>query len=195
MSDELFNNELALLPRMRQKEILAKKSHDDQKRSLAGDVLVKKYLSQIYGVDKEKLVIQKGEHGKPYVLNLPAHFSVSHSGQYTVVAISDHPIGVDLEIIGDFSAIVAKKLFNDDELQYISGNGPSQKKSTMQRNFFEIWTAKEAYLKYTGQGLSGGMQSFDFKTNNGKLIPNNKSVKLIYDYSVPGAVTAIITDL
>ncbi len=194
MSDEIFEREISALPRLRQKEILRKKNKDDQKRSLAGDMLVKKYLSRIYSVPADNICILKGEHSKPYVLNIPAHFSVSHSGQYTVVAISDRPIGIDLEVIRDFSAILARKLFNEDELRYIAGNGPSRKKSTMQRCFYEIWTAKEAYLKYKGTGLSGGVNSFEFKLENGKAIPVTKGVKLTYDYGVPGAVAAVITD-
>ena len=103
MSDELYLSELEKLDYARKKEILKKADINDRKRSLAGDILVKKYLSKLYGVKEENIEIKKGKHGKPYVINLPAHFNVSHSGNYTVVAISDSPIGIDIEIIMDFS--------------------------------------------------------------------------------------------
>ena len=88
---------------------------------------------------------------------------------------------------------LAKKLFNEDELSYIAGNGPSRKKSEMQRSFYEIWTAKEAYLKYLGSGISGGVNTLSFSLKNSKLVPNKNDIKLTYDFSVPGAVTAIVT--
>ena len=119
MSDELYSKKIEELNLTRKKEILKKADINDRKRSLAGDMLVKKYLSKLYGTPEEKIEIKKGAHGKPYVLNLPAHFNISHSGDYTVVAIGDRPIGIDIEIIKDFSAILAKKLFNEDELKYI----------------------------------------------------------------------------
>ena len=194
MSDDLYNKELDSIPLIRKKEILKKSDIKDRKRSLAGDILTRKYLSKLYNISEEKIEIRKGEKGKPYVLNLPAHFNVSHSGDYTVVAISDRPIGIDLEIIRDFSAILAKKYFNEDELKYISGNFSSRKKSLMQRCFYEIWTAKEAYLKYIGKGISGGINSLSFSFDGKKLVPNRNDIKLTYDYSIPGAVIAIITD-
>jgi len=126
-------------------------------------------------------------------LNLPAHFNVSHSGNYTVVAISNRPIGVDIEIIRDFSAILAKKLFNEDELKYISGTGPSRKKSLMQQSFYQIWTAKEAYLKYLGTGISGGVNSLSFTFDGKKLIPDKNDITLTFE-SIPGAIIAIVTD-
>lgn len=194
MSDELFNKELAALPLIRRKEILKKAKINDQKLSLAGDMLAKKYLSKLYGISPDELIFAKGEHGKPYVTNIPAHFSISHSGKYTVLAISDRPIGIDLETIREFSAITAHKLFNEAELKYIAGTTPARRKSVMQQCFFEIWTAKEAYLKYTGKGLSGGINSLILDIENNKPIPKNKNIKLTYDYSIPDAVTAIITD-
>lgn len=194
MSDELYTTEMDNLDLLRKKEILKKADINDRKRSLAGDILVKKYLSKMYGITKEKIEIKKGKHGKPYVLNLPAHFNISHSGNYVVVAISDCPIGIDLEIIKDFSAILAKKLFNDDELKYISGAGPSRKKFLMQKSFYEIWTAKEAYLKYVGNGISGGVNSLSFSLEGDKLTPNKKDISLVYDYSIPGAVIAVVMD-
>lgn len=194
MSDELFNKELAALPLMRRKEILKKAKINDQKLSLAGVMLAKKYLSKLYGISPDKLIFARGEHGKPYVTNIPAHFSISHSGKYTALAVSDRPIGIDLEIIREFSAITAHKLFNESELKYIAGTSAARRKSVMQQCFFEIWTAKEAYLKYTGEGLSGGINSLILDIENKKPIPKNKNIKLTYDYSIPNAVTAIITD-
>lgn len=193
MSDELYSKEFELLDYARQKEILKKADINDRKRSLAGDILVKKYLSKLYGTQKEKIEIKKGKHKKPYVINLPAHFNVSHSGNYTVVAISDRPIGIDIEVIKEFSAITAKKLFNEDELKYISGNSSTRKKSLMQKCFYEIWTAKEAYLKYLGTGISGGINSLSFTLNKNGLLPDKKDINLSYDYSIPGTVMAIVT--
>lgn len=194
MSDALFQKELAALPRLKQKEILKKAKAADQKRSLAGEMLARKYLSKLSGTAPEDLIFARGEHGKPYVMNIPYHYSISHSGNYAVLAISDHPIGVDVEVIGDFSAILARKCFNESELQYIAGNDPARRKSMMQQCFFEIWTAKEAYLKYTGEGLAGGLDALSFGLEKGKLVPLNSTIKLTYDYSVPGTVTAIVTD-
>ena len=194
MSDELYLKELESLNLARKKEILKKSDINDRKRSLAGDILVRKYLNKLYGISEEKIEIKKGAHGKPYVLNLPAHFNVSHSGDYTVVAISDRPIGIDVEVITDFSAILAKKLFNEDELKYISGTSTTRKKALMQKSFFEIWTAKEAYLKYMGTGLSAGISSLSFTNNKGKLVPNRNDIIVTHDYSIPGAVMAIVTD-
>ena len=194
MSDELYSKELEALDLARKKQILKKADLNDRKRSIAGDMLVKKYLSKLYGTPEEKIEIKRGAHGKPYVLNLPAHFNVSHSGDYTVVAISDRPIGIDVEVIKDFSAILAKKLFNEDELKYISGTSATRKKSLMQKSFFEIWTAKEAYLKYLGTGISGGVNSLSFTLNGNNLTHERKDITLTHDYSIPGAVMAIVTD-
>lgn len=194
MSDELYLDELEALDLARKKEILKKADLNDRKRSLAGDMLVKKYLSKLYGTAEDKIEIKKGTHGKPYVLNLPAHFNISHSGDYTVVAISDRPIGIDVEVVKDFSAILAKKLFNEDELKYISGTSATRKKSLMQKSFFEIWTAKEAYLKYLGTGISGGVNSLSFTLNGNSLTHNRNDIILTHDYSIPGAVMAIVTD-
>ena len=193
MSDELYESELKKLSKMRRKEILKKQNLEDRKRSLAGDMLVRKYISRLYSIPAEELIFAKGEHGKPYVLNAPAHFSVSHSLKYTVVAISNEPIGIDTEVIREFSAIIDHKSFNESEKEYVAGATPFRRKNQMERAFYEVWTAKEAYLKYTGKGLSGGINALSFSGGGGKLVPDNTDIRLVYDYGVPGAVTAIVT--
>ncbi len=193
MSDEIYYSELKKLPRLRREEIERKKDINDRKLSLAGDIIAKKYIGRLYNVQEEKIIFARGEHGKPYVLNIPTHFSISHSGNFTVVAISNEPIGIDCEVIRDFSAIVAHKTFNTCERNYVAGNTADRKKSEMEKAFYEIWTAKEAYLKYTGQGLSGGINALSFEGDYNKLKAINKDIELVYDYSIPGAITAIVT--
>lgn len=193
LTDEIYNKEFSMLSKSQQKKLNNKKNFSDRKQSLAGIMLVKKYLSKLYNIPEQELLFANGEHGKPYVLNLPAHFNISHSKNYAVVAISDEPIGIDTEALGDFSAITAKKLFSKSELKYISGEKSTNKKPDMQRCFYELWTAKEAYLKYTGKGLSGGINSLEFEYVNGKIIPNKSEINLVFDYSIPNCITAVVT--
>ena len=39
------------------------------------------------------------ETGKPYFPDSLIHFSISHSHDLCAIAISDHPVGVDIEIV------------------------------------------------------------------------------------------------
>ena len=97
--------------------------------------------------------IKKGSHGKPYFPGTDIHFNISHSGDFKVLAIAETPVGVDIEKVRKADLRVAKR-FCENEYNYIT-----QKDS--EHRFFEIWTKKEAYLKYKGTGLKGGLDSFD----------------------------------
>ena len=58
MSDELYLKELESLNLSRKKEILKKANIADRKRSIAGDMLVRKYLSKLYSTPEEKIEIK-----------------------------------------------------------------------------------------------------------------------------------------
>jgi len=77
------------------------------------------------------------------------------------VCFSDKEVGVDCEDTRarkdrkpDFEN-VARRFFTADEQEYIAYGEPGA-----EERFFEVWTAKEAYMKYTGNGFSEGFQSF-----------------------------------
>lgn len=83
--------------------------------------------------------IEKGLYGKPYIAELPDfHFNLSHSGNYVVCGVADTEIGVDIQKVkAPVRDALARRVRQDNE----------------QGDFFDIWAAKEAYCKCTGEGL------------------------------------------
>ncbi len=118
-----------------------------------------KLVAEKYNIDALSLKIMRNAHGKPYFENFPNfYFNVSHSGDLTVIAVSEQNVGIDAEKLRIPNLKVAKR-FCEDEYAYIN-------KTPTPTAFFEIWTKKEAYLKYLGEGLHGGLNSFSvFKTD------------------------------
>ena len=101
--------------------------------------------------------IDRTHRGKPYFPYQPKlHFSISHSGEYWACAMADQPIGLDLqehvtrkdetpEIAAARYGKMAQRFFHPKEAEYV--------KQDSYRRFFEIWAARESYVKYTGQGI------------------------------------------
>ena len=96
--------------------------------------------------------IAKTEKGKPYFKDIPdLFFSISHTEGLTVIAVGDSEVGVDVEKTRKADLRITRR-FLKEEADYINV-------CDSDRRFFEIWTKKEAFLKYKGTGLSGGLQS------------------------------------
>ena len=85
--------------------------------------------------------------GKPYFLHVPqVHFSLSHSGEYWLCAFSSAPVGADLQQMrGIRMEPIVRRFYFPRERELVEAFGVSM--------FYEIWCAKEAYLKYAGSGL------------------------------------------
>ena len=96
------------------------------------------------------LDIAAHEHGKPYLTAAPdVHFSLSHSGTWVVCAVSDHPVGVDIQQCRSFKPNIADRFFHPDEVQYLSALPSAERESA----FYTLWTLKESYVKADGRGL------------------------------------------
>lgn len=94
--------------------------------------------------------------GKPYFPNQPElHFSISHSGDFWVCVFSESHVGIDIQKhVGkkgesgkeaNYFERLAKRFFHLREAEWV-GENPDKR-------FFQIWTAKESYVKYTGKGI------------------------------------------
>ena len=90
------------------------------------------------------------EHGAPSLPGGP-YFSLSHSKRGIAVAISDEPIGIDIEAIRPLSEGLVQRAMNPQEqAQIAAAANPEQE-------FIRLWTRKEAYVKMQGTGIISDM--------------------------------------
>ncbi len=100
-------------------------------------------LTKLEGEVKE----ENHRNEKPYFKDYPfVRFSVSHSGSLVVVAMAETEVGIDVEEIKEkpYGRII--------ERNFTAGEAAEVKDL---ESFLKVWTKKEAYLKLTGDGLSG----------------------------------------
>ncbi len=92
--------------------------------------------------------IERVDHGKPYVPG-GVEFNLSHSGDVTVCAVSELPVGVDIELMKEREISRLIKAFDERERCLIEEAGDGGL-----REFYRAWTVKEAVCKLYGCGIS-----------------------------------------
>ena len=86
------------------------------------------------------------DYGAPYIEGGP-HFSISHCKRGIAVAVSENPIGIDIESIRSFKPELMRKTMNEDEQLRITSS------AIPEVEFIRFWTQKEALLKLQGTGI------------------------------------------
>ncbi|MDO5837071.1 MAG: 4'-phosphopantetheinyl transferase superfamily protein, partial [Methanobacterium sp.] len=130
----------------------------DKKLSIGAELLLKYSLNQI---DIFNPVISHDSYGKPFLVNHPrVHFNLSHSEEYVACAVSDSPVGVDIERIHEIELDIARHYFFGSEYHYI------QNSANKERAFFQFWVLKESYMKMTGLGFRLGLDEFFIDIQN-----------------------------
>jgi 4'-phosphopantetheinyl transferase len=120
--------------------------------------LLRFIAKQTLGTADEQFLLAKNEFGKPYLTSHPDfHFNISHTQNAITIAFSDVEIGVDIERVRESEMQIAHRFFTSNEISYIEAGDKAER-------FFEIWTKKEAYIKWQGKGLSIPLRSFDVLT-------------------------------
>ncbi len=136
------------------RKIEATRHAETRRERIAASILLSYALKRCFGLDESGLEYSEGDHGKPYLTNRPnIHFNISHTDGYCAVAVSDAPVGIDIQRIeSELSSgkkAIAKKFFSENEL---CEDEPSL--------FFRLWTAKESIVKCTGEGISVGIRRY-----------------------------------
>lgn len=92
--------------------------------------------------------------GKPYLPGRPdIHFSISHTKNAILVALSGEPIGADIEMLRTPSEGLLEKTMSDEERRQIAASAEEG------AAFTALWTRKEAVLKLRGTGILGELHS------------------------------------
>ena len=99
------------------------------------------------------------EHGAPYLAVGP-YFSISHCKQGIAVAVSETPIGIDIETIRPLNEGLVRKTMNDVEQTHIFSS------SHPETEFIRLWTQKEAYVKMQGTGIISDMHDILCNVSN-----------------------------
>ncbi|MDE6677144.1 MAG: 4'-phosphopantetheinyl transferase superfamily protein [Clostridia bacterium] len=121
-------------------------------------VFLEKVLREYYAVPAPRFF--KNEHGKPYLAESPLFFNLSHSGNITAVVVSEQEAGLDIQLREerDLSAVLRRL-------------SPAERSE----DFFALWTAKEAYIKYKGESLASLLSALEYRGGtlyeNGNPIP------------------------
>jgi 4'-phosphopantetheinyl transferase len=144
---------------------------------LISRALLRQALGRYLKIEACDIHFRATANGKPELAEgRDLHFNLSHTEGVTVFAMARHrQVGVDVERIRqDTNALeLAERFFSAQEVQWLR----SQPSSEHIPSFFSCWTAKEAYIKAQGEGLSLPLDSFG-------VLPRPESTQLqlkVYD--------------
>ena len=124
------------------------KFKDDRYRTLAGKILLLKYLKKNTKYNLDNIFFTK--YNKPYIKNFNLNFNISHAGRYAIAVFGEYEqLGVDIEdSINNIDIDDFKSVLSDYEFDKIKNS-----KSKLE-DFYTLWTTKEAVLKADGRGIT-----------------------------------------
>ncbi|MCR4593936.1 MAG: 4'-phosphopantetheinyl transferase superfamily protein [Clostridiales bacterium] len=144
ISQTEYDYYFSLMTDEKKKKTLSFRFEDDKKRTVCADMLARKMLGKVYGIPEESISVFHDSDGKPTSSIEGVFLSLSHSGDYALCALSDCPVGADIEEIHEIPETTVRRVCNEDELAYLS---EAESEDERTKRFFEIWTGKEAVFK------------------------------------------------
>jgi 4'-phosphopantetheinyl transferase len=170
----------------RQIRIQRMRSLANRKQSLGAGLLLQMVL-QKYGFSQEQITI--GSSGKPMCEGL--HFNLSHSGSLVICAVGDTPVGCDVEQVREAPRKLASRFFCENEKDYLNACDSD----IYDKEFYRMWTRKESYMKFTGEGIRLPLNAFEIVQGDtiGILRNGNLVDCKIHEYEVPGYCISVCT--
>ena len=166
----LLHNYRALLSAQELERCDAIRNPVQSLRAVLARVLVRTTLSRYAPVEPSQWCFGVDSHNKPRVSSPDCEFSfnLSHSGQWLVCAVGlGADLGVDIERHKPERdhLRLAQRYFDPAEARALQLMEGEQRIAY----FYDFWTLKEAWLKATGLGLSGGLDKvvFQFEAGGG----------------------------
>lgn len=144
------------LPPERMAKFLRYKRQKDKNLCAISYGLFSVGVAREYGVKEQ---IHWYGDAKPYT-DLPIQFNISHCDLGAVCVIDSCEVGIDIQDYASVSANIAEVVCTDAEKEEILSSPDPQK------SMCRVWCLKEAYAKYTGEGIGGKLLEFSGKPND-----------------------------
>ena len=141
---------------------------------ILADILKRDYLIE------ETPEILRDEMGKPYFKECELHFNVSHSGEYLAIAVSEHPVGVDIQEPKLIKDGMFEKVVRPEEQCLIGGE--------RQKDFLRLWSLKESFVKAEGKGLRISMKDYFFEKENEQYFVNYGGQRTAWTFKIEEAL-------
>ena len=122
--------------------------------SLVGKALLCMLVKRNFGL--KNFTVDCAENGKPYIVNSDIRFNISHSDGEVLCVCGDENVGCDIQRIKPYNEKIAGRFFTAKETELL------EKSVNKAYDFTVLWALKESALKYSGEGLSGGLDRYDF---------------------------------
>ena len=131
-----------------------------RRRFIAARGILRQLLASYLDVASHCLKFEYSSRGKPRLMDNILEFNISHSQELALYGITCYPkIGIDLEYLREIDDLqkIAQRFFSPKESEFITCLRDNEQRQA----FFQLWTAKEAYLKATGEGLTGSLDGVE----------------------------------
>ncbi len=155
-----FDTLIQCVQQEQRERILKFKLYKDALRTLAADILIRDIIINKGVLRNPDILFKRNQYGKPCLKNTPNfHFNLSHSGQWVVCAVSNVPVGIDIEEIVPIDLKIAIRFFAKEEIKDLFSLVEPERLPY----FYDLWTLKESYIKAIGKGLSIPLNTFALK--------------------------------
>ena len=128
----------------------------------AGRALLARLYREETGDDLPSIAVTP--RGKPYFVDDPRYFSISHTKNHVFCALCYQPVGLDAEEMDrEINLALAEKILSEPEK--IRFNEATDKRQAL----LKLWVLKEAAAKLTGEGLRGYPNHTDFSPEDPRV--------------------------
>lgn len=174
IKEDTFWSQLNIVGEERRKKTLRMANDGDRLRSLGAGILLHNALCRKLELSpdcQKPFDVSYEAGGKPFLPEFPdIHFNLSHSGDYVCCTIGNEPVGADLQKYTAVKDNFAKRFFTKKDNQMLEACSGEQRGKL----FFRMWSIKESYIKFTGKGMSQGLNSFEIDWERKAIIQEEK---------------------
>ncbi|MGB0651660.1 MAG: SDR family NAD(P)-dependent oxidoreductase [Thermoplasmatota archaeon] len=158
----------------------------------AGRLAVKEVARRVEpALDPTDIWAEADENGRPHLViagnRAPVHLSITHRDGLAIAALSESPLGIDLETIEAKPASFHEEAFNADERAALGRSAQPDVEAVC------LWAAKEAAFKQAGTGLAASLREHTVRADGqgGAVVEGPLGTFAVRFYDVAGRVLAV----